>query len=176
VSLTRNCSEGDFLNEGSRAFPCELKCLGDEFCELRHNGVLGSPPKVTVRSRAGVGAKRTCPRGKRASKWIFPILTALFSEPGPRIGRWKKGRQWITSRPNGERRSARVSGGRPRLTLRCSAANEACCVGADPCYLPVGAVAPAAPDEVDLVLTARVGQCLDMAPHDELPLDDKFEE
>ena len=22
VSLTRNCSEGDFLNEGSRAFPC----------------------------------------------------------------------------------------------------------------------------------------------------------
>ena len=43
-------------------------------------------------------------------------------------------------------------------------------------YLPVGAVAPAARDEVDLVLTARVGQCLDMAPHDELPLDDKFEE
>jgi len=141
-------------------------------------GVLRTPLQVTVRSRAGVGAKRTCPRGKRASKWIFPILTALFSEPGPRIGKWKKGRQWISSRPNGERRSVatRVSGGRPRLPLRCSAANEAYCVGADPCYLPVGAVAPTAPDEVDLVLTARVGQCLDMAPHDELPLDDNFEE
>ncbi len=98
------------------------------------------------------------------------------SATGPPIGKWKKCRQWISSRPNGERRSPRVSRGRPRLTLRCSGADEACCVGADPCYLPLGALSPAARDEVDLVLRARVGQGEDMAPHDQQPLDDKFEE
>jgi hypothetical protein len=41
---------------------------------------------------------------------------------------------------------------------------------------PVDAGAPVACDEADLVLTARVGQCLDMAPHDQQPLDDKVEE
>ena len=107
------------------------------------------------------------------SRYLLPSRAGLELA---RIGGHYQCRQWISSRPNGERRSPRVSGGRPRLTLRCSAADEACCVGADPCYLPVGAVAPAARDEVDLVLTARVGQCLDMAPHDEQPFDDKFEE